>query len=63
MQPLVVLFRELCQSLIVDSASKWGLKISIQKTKWLIVGKHLSSSDTMPVQLGDDSIEVVQDFT
>ena len=54
---------ESAASEFVNSASKWGLTDSIQKRKGLIVGKHVTPSDTMPVQVGDDSVEVVQDFT
>ena len=54
---------ERAASEFVDSTSKWGLTVSIKKTKGLIVGKHVTPSDTMPVQVDDDSIEVVQDFT
>ena len=45
---------ERAASEFVNSASTWGLTVSIQKTKGLIVGKHVT---TMPVQVGDDSIE------
>ena len=47
----------------VHTAAEWGLSVSAQKSKALIVGRHLAASDTAPVQVDSGSIDVVQDFT
>ena len=36
---------------------------SIQKTKGAIIGRRLTASDTMSVELDSGSIDTVQDFT
>ena len=54
---------EKATSEFVHTASEWGLTVNVQKTKALIMGRHLAPTDIMPVQIGCDKIEVVQDFT
>ena len=46
----------------VSAASKWGLTVSIAKTKGMVIGDHLASTDTLPLQLEADQIEIVSDF-
>ena len=35
---------------------------SIQKTKGMIIGRQLTASDSMTVELDSGSIDIVQDF-
>ena len=50
-------------AMFIDVASKWGLTVSIEKTKGMVIGSHLTPSDTLPVQLKEGAIEIVPDFT
>ena len=47
----------------VDAASKWGLTVSIAKTKGMVIGSHCTPTDILPVQLEGGPIEIVQEFT
>ncbi len=47
----------------VSTATEWGLTVSFEKTKGLVMGKHLQPMESSPVQLADGTIEVVRDFT
>ena len=46
----------------VSTAAKWGLTISLEKTKGLVMGKYLEPSDILPIQIAGGTIEVVRDF-
>ena len=46
----------------VQAALEWGFTVSIQKTKGMIIGRQLTASDSMPVELDSGSIDIVQDF-
>ena len=54
---------ESATSTFINTASEWGLTVSIQKTKAMAVGSHLTSSDTLPLQLREGEVEMVHDFT
>ena len=47
----------------VKVASEWGLTVSTEKTKGMVVGEGLNESDVRPVQVEGGSVDVVQDFT
>ena len=47
----------------IQMASEWGLTVSVQKTKAMPLGRQLETSDTLPIQLSEGSIEVVHNFT
>ena len=47
---------------VVQSASKWGLTVSLGKTKGLVVGQHVEDSDVMEVQLEGGTVAIVEDF-
>ena len=47
----------------VKVASEWGLTVSTEKTKGIVVGEGLNESDVRPVQVEGGSVDVVQDFT
>ena len=47
----------------VSTAAKWGLTISLEKTKGLVLGKYLEPSDILPIIIAGGAIEVVRDFT
>ena len=47
----------------VKVASEWGLTVSTEKTKGMVVGEGLNESDDRPVQVEGGSVDVVQDFT
>ena len=44
-------------------ASEWGLTVIAQKTKAVVMGSHLIATDSLPLQVSEDRIEVVEDFT
>ena len=44
-------------------ASEWGLTVSTEKTKGMVVCEGLNESDVRPVQVEGCSVDVVQDFT
>ena len=46
----------------VEGASKWGLMVSIEKTKGMAVGERLSNEDVAPVQVEGGEIEMVDRF-
>lgn len=46
----------------VCAVSKWGLTVSIEKAKAMEIGQD-KDSNISPVQLHDEAIEVVHDFT
>ncbi len=48
---------------LVDVATNWGLTVSMEKTKGMVVGGHVDDSDALPVQLAGGQIEMVSDFT
>ena len=47
----------------VKVVSEWGLTVSTEKTKGMVVGEGLNESDVRPVQVEGGSVDVVQDFT
>ena len=47
----------------VNSASKWGLTVSVRKTKGMVIGRHLAPTDSLPVQLDEGPVEIVKSFT
>ena len=47
----------------VKVASEWGLTVSTEKTKGMVVGEGLNESDVGPVQVEGGSVDIVQDFT
>ena len=47
----------------VKVASEWGLTVSTEKAKGMVVGEGLNESDVRPVQVKGGSVDVVQDFT
>ena len=47
----------------VDMAAEWGLKVSLEKTKGIVVGKSSDPSEASPVRVANGTIEVVQDFS
>ena len=47
---------ELVTSEFVRTASEWGLTVSTQKTKALVVGGHLAATDSLPLQVGGDTL-------
>ena len=50
-------------SVFIRTAAEWGLTVSIEKTKGLVMGRHLQPSDKLPMQLDGGTIELVEDFT
>ena len=54
---------EKAMSEFVQTASEWGVTVSIQKTKGMITGRQLTARDNMPVELDSGSTDIVQDFT
>ena len=53
---------ERAASEFVQAVSEWGLTVSIEKTKGMIIGRQLTASDSMPVELDSGSIDIVQDL-
>ena len=47
----------------IEAASKWGLNVSIHKTKGMSINNHLVPEDTQPVRTVGGPIEMVHDFT
>ena len=47
----------------VQAASERGLTDNIHKMKGMLIGRQLTASDSMPVELDSGSIDIVQDFT
>ena len=47
----------------VKTAAEWGLTVSLEKTKLLVMGKDLVPEDSQPVQLEEGEIAVVDEFT
>ena len=47
----------------VNTAAKWGLTVSLEKTKLITMGKELGHEDSLPVQLAAGEIATVEDFT
>ena len=43
----------------VEEASKWGLIVSVRKTKGMVVGENLGDGDVAPVQVESEEIEMV----
>ena len=62
MQPLRDSFESVAAE-FVKVASEWGLTVSTEKTKGMVVGEGLSESDVRPVQVEGGSVDEVQDFT
>ena len=46
----------------VNSAKDWGMTVSIDKTKGMVVGKNVDDSDVEPIQTESGSIEIVNSF-
>ena len=58
--------RDSFESVVADFvkvASEWGLTVSTEKTKGMVVGEGLNESDVGPVQVESGSVDIVQDFT
>ena len=47
----------------MEGAGEWGLKVSIEKTKAMAVGKRLDDNNTAPLQMEGGEIEMVEQFT
>ena len=47
----------------IEVASSFGLKVSIRKTKLMVVGQTVQTEDRAPIQVGDCEIECVDEFT
>ena len=47
----------------VRTAAEWGLTVSIEKTKLLVVGKDMRPEDSRPLQLDEGEITSVCEFT
>ena len=47
----------------VRTAAEWGLTVSIEKTKLLVVGKDMRPEDSQPLQLDEGEIASVCEFT
>ena len=47
----------------VRTAAEWGLTVSIEKTKLLVVGKDMRPEDSRPLQLDEGEIASVCEFT
>jgi len=47
----------------VDTAAEWGLTVSLEKTKGMVIGKSVEPSEVLPVRVEDGTIEVVKDFS
>ena len=63
---LYATFRDSFESVaaeFVKVTSEWGLTVSTEKTKGMVVGEGLNESDVRPVQVEGGSVDVVQDFT
>ena len=52
-----------CTSVFIRTAAEWDLTVSIEKTMGLDMGRHLQSSDKLPMQLDGGTIELLEDFT
>ena len=48
---------------LVLEASRWGLTVSIPKTKGMAVGDSLTDDDVAPLSVDTDGIEMVEYFT
>ena len=53
---------EIVAKKFVEEASKWGLTVSIGKTKGMAVGEKLGDGDVAPVQVEGGEIEMVDHF-
>ena len=51
-----------CVRVCLCVASEWGLTVSTEKTKGMVVGEGLNESDVRPVQVEGGSVDVVQDI-
>ena len=49
--------------MFIRTAAEWGLTVGIEKTKGLVMGRHLQPSDKLPIQLDGGTIELVEDST
>ena len=47
----------------IEVASSFGLKVSIRKTKRMVVGQAVQAEDRAPIQVGDSEVECVDEFT
>ena len=47
----------------MKETGRWGLTVSVTKTKGMASSEDLADSDTAPVQVEDDEIEMVERFT
>ena len=48
---------------LIDTASSWGLTVSMEKTKGMAVGNHTDDSNTLLMQVPGGQIDMVNDFT
>ena len=48
---------------LIDTASSWGLTVSMKKTKGMAVGNHTDDSNTLLMQVPGGQIDMVNDFT
>ena len=46
----------------IDVARSFGLKVSIRKTKLMVVGQAVHAEDRAPIQVGDGEVECVDEF-
>ena len=46
----------------VDVTNAFGLTVSLQKTKFMVVGHGVEEEDKLPLAVGDGSIEYVTEF-
>ena len=42
---------------LVDTVKDWGMTVSVEKTKAMVVGIHAVEGGTVPLRMGSDSVE------
>lgn len=47
---------------MVDAVKDWGMTVSVEKTKGMVVGAGVDVSDTAPLQMENGSIDMVHTF-
>ena len=47
----------------MDTASAFGMTVSLQKTKLMVAGHAVTDEEKAPTLIGDQYIECVDDFT
>ena len=48
---------------LVDTVKDWGMTVSIEKTKGMVVDTGVDESDTAPLQMENGSIDMVNTFS